>query len=253
MNYPGSVIIVSHDRFFISQVVNTIFAFDRVQSETGEIALEEVEEAEAPIDDLELYRRTKNMPLWNAYEFGDPDQQKGIEVEDDATTNEEEESVAEGEEDESVTVYNNRNAYEINRYDCDYYQYLEFMAKRQLGEEDDEYEDEEYAEEEYEDEGEEEAESESEEEGGGRGGRGGISDEERTQMMMHEQQTETIKDRMTSRYIAADTKYRIAPAKKIMIPFEERSSRSRNFGGSGVTCGDKFKGIKNAKRFHGNA
>ncbi len=238
MNYPGSVIIVSHDRFFISQVVNTIFSFDRVESETGEVVLHEVEEEEE-IDDLELYKRTKHMSLWDMDFGGGKDEE--VEVEEKEANSEEvedekgeEDVVAEEENGLRGTVYDNSNAYEINRYDCDYYQYLEFMAKRQLGMEEDEYEDEEYADEEYEnDEGEESGSDDS--------------------VFMDMSQIETIKDRMTARYIEADTKYRIAPAKKLTAPIEEKTTRKKNFGGSGVTSGDKFKGIKNAKRFHGNA
>ena len=59
-------------------------------------------------------------------------------------------------------------------------------------------------------------------------------------------QNPTIKDRMTARYVEGD-KYRITKAKEVVV--EEKNSRSKNFGGSGVTSGNLFKGVKNAKRY----
>ena len=41
---------------------------------------------------------------------------------------------------------------------------------------------------------------------------------------------------------------RITNAKQIIIR-EESDNKKKNFGGSGVTSGNLFKGIKNAKRY----
>lgn len=56
-----------------------------------------------------------------------------------------------------------------------------------------------------------------------------------------------LKEKVTSRYVAADAEHRISNAKPVVV-VEEKSTRSKNFGGSGVTCGNLHKGIKNAKR-----
>jgi len=42
-------------------------------------------------------------------------------------------------------------------------------------------------------------------------------------------------------------KYRISNAKAVII---EEKSVKKNFGGSGATSGNLFKGIKNAKRYN---
>jgi ATPase subunit of ABC transporter with duplicated ATPase domains len=54
-----------------------------------------------------------------------------------------------------------------------------------------------------------------------------------------------LKEKVESRYVAGDS-YRITNAKEVVI--EEVKSK-KNFGGSGVTSGNLFKGIKNAKRY----
>ena len=54
-----------------------------------------------------------------------------------------------------------------------------------------------------------------------------------------------LKEKVTARYVEGD-RFRITNAKEIV--FEETKSK-KNFGGSGVTSGNLFKGIKNAKRF----
>lgn len=58
-----------------------------------------------------------------------------------------------------------------------------------------------------------------------------------------------LKDKVVARYVEGDS-YRITNAKEVIV--EEKSSKTKNFGGSGVTSGNLFKGIKNAKRFVGN-
>eukprot|EP01036_Dinobryon_divergens_P026009 gene26009-34610_t len=45
--------------------------------------------------------------------------------------------------------------------------------------------------------------------------------------------------------------YRITNAKEV-VNVEEKNTKSKNFGGSGVTSGNLYKGIKNAKRYLGN-
>jgi hypothetical protein len=42
--------------------------------------------------------------------------------------------------------------------------------------------------------------------------------------------------------------HRISNAKEVIVVDHEK--KGKNFGGSGVTCGNLFKGIKNAKRFN---
>lgn len=59
-------------------------------------------------------------------------------------------------------------------------------------------------------------------------------------------QNEEFRDKVTKRYVAGD-KYFITNAKTIVI--EEKLSK-KNFGGSGVTSGNIYKGVKNAKRFN---
>jgi ATPase subunit of ABC transporter with duplicated ATPase domains len=54
-----------------------------------------------------------------------------------------------------------------------------------------------------------------------------------------------LKEKVTARYVEGD-RYKITNAKEVII--EEVKSK-KNFGGSGVTSGNLFKGIKNAKRF----
>lgn len=58
-----------------------------------------------------------------------------------------------------------------------------------------------------------------------------------------------LRDKVVSRYVEGDS-YRITNAKEVVI--EEKSTKSKNFGGSGVTSGNLYKGIKNAKRYQGN-
>ena len=55
-----------------------------------------------------------------------------------------------------------------------------------------------------------------------------------------------LKEKVESRYVSGD-KYRITNAKEVVI--EQPVKSKKNFGGSGVTGGNLFKGIKNAKRF----
>ena len=58
-----------------------------------------------------------------------------------------------------------------------------------------------------------------------------------------------LKEKVVSRYVEGD-KYKITNAKEVII--EEPVKSKKNFGGSGVTSGNLFKGIKNAKRFNNN-
>jgi ATPase subunit of ABC transporter with duplicated ATPase domains len=55
-----------------------------------------------------------------------------------------------------------------------------------------------------------------------------------------------LKDQLKARRVIGD-KYAITKAKEVVL--DSPVSKSRNFGGSGVTCGNLHKGIKNAKRF----
>ena len=55
-----------------------------------------------------------------------------------------------------------------------------------------------------------------------------------------------LKEKVEARYVEND-KYRITNAKQVII--QEDTKKKKNFGGSGVTCGNLNKGIKNAKRF----
>jgi ATP-binding cassette, subfamily F, member 3 len=57
--------------------------------------------------------------------------------------------------------------------------------------------------------------------------------------------TDGLKEKVTARYVEGD-RFKITNAKEVV--FEETKSK-KNFGGSGVTSGNLFKGIKNAKRF----
>jgi hypothetical protein len=65
------------------------------------------------------------------------------------------------------------------------------------------------------------------------------------------QRQKTLKEKIESRYIQGDLKCRITKAKQVAFLEETNkgSQRSKNFGGSGVTSGKIFKGVKNAKRF----
>jgi hypothetical protein len=65
------------------------------------------------------------------------------------------------------------------------------------------------------------------------------------------QRQKTLKEKIESRYIQGDLKCRITKAKHVAFLEETNkgSQRSKNFGGSGVTSGKVFKGVKNAKRF----
>jgi ATPase subunit of ABC transporter with duplicated ATPase domains len=65
---------------------------------------------------------------------------------------------------------------------------------------------------------------------------------------MHgEDAPKSLKAKVERRYVYGD-KYRIAPAKEVVVK-EEKDKKKRNFGGSGAPCGNLNKGIKNAKRF----
>jgi ATP-binding cassette, subfamily F, member 3 len=55
-----------------------------------------------------------------------------------------------------------------------------------------------------------------------------------------------LKAKVTARYVEGDTK-RIVNAKEVVVAQPKKSKK--NFGGSGVTSGNLFKGIKNAKRY----
>ncbi len=60
----------------------------------------------------------------------------------------------------------------------------------------------------------------------------------------------SLKEKIKTRYIDGDSKYRISSAKSLKVTLATAANaRSKNFGGSGVPSGDPFKGIKNAKRF----
>jgi ATP-binding cassette subfamily F protein 3 len=59
-------------------------------------------------------------------------------------------------------------------------------------------------------------------------------------------QGDVLKEKVEARYVEGD-KYRISNAKPVVI---EEKVVKRNFGGSGTTSGNLFKGIKNAKRFN---
>jgi ABC-type sulfate/molybdate transport systems ATPase subunit len=60
----------------------------------------------------------------------------------------------------------------------------------------------------------------------------------------------SLKEKVTSRYVAGD-RYQITHAKEVLAdPTDSgKKDKKKNFGGSGVTCGNPNKGIKNAKRF----
>lgn len=59
-------------------------------------------------------------------------------------------------------------------------------------------------------------------------------------------QQDGLKDRVLARSVIGD-KYKITKAKEPVVI--ENVKSKKNFGGSGVTSGNLFKGIKNAKRF----
>jgi hypothetical protein len=59
-----------------------------------------------------------------------------------------------------------------------------------------------------------------------------------------------LRQQVVARYVEGDS-YRITNAKEV-LNVEEKSTKSKNFGGSGVTSGNLHKGIKNAKRYLGN-
>ena len=56
---------------------------------------------------------------------------------------------------------------------------------------------------------------------------------------------EGVKERIESRYVSGD-RYKITKAKEVVV---EELKTKRNYGGSGVTSGNLFKGVKNAKRY----
>ena len=58
----------------------------------------------------------------------------------------------------------------------------------------------------------------------------------------------SLKEKVTARYVDGDS-YRITNAKEVIL--EDKPTKTKNFGGSGVTSGNIFKGIKNSKRFAG--
>lgn len=57
-----------------------------------------------------------------------------------------------------------------------------------------------------------------------------------------------VKDKIVSRYVEGDN-YQITKAKIVSEEGDERKSKSKNFGGSGIFSGNYKKGVKNAKRF----
>jgi ATPase subunit of ABC transporter with duplicated ATPase domains len=63
----------------------------------------------------------------------------------------------------------------------------------------------------------------------------------------------SLKTKVTSRYVPGD-KYQITNAKEVLADLSDgnRKDKKKNFGGSGITCGNLYKGIKNAKRFKDN-
>ena len=67
------------------------------------------------------------------------------------------------------------------------------------------------------------------------------------------QNTLTLKEKISARYVSGD-KYKITHAKEVLVSFNDDAlkQKKKNFGGSGVTCGNLYKGIKNAKRFKDN-
>lgn len=62
-----------------------------------------------------------------------------------------------------------------------------------------------------------------------------------------ELQGEQFKEKVVNRYVDGDS-YKITNAKPVVI--EQKPTKTRNFGGSGVTSGNLNKGIKNAKRYN---
>lgn len=60
----------------------------------------------------------------------------------------------------------------------------------------------------------------------------------------------SLKEKITDRHVTGD-KYKVSHAKEVLVQFgdEELKKKKKNFGGSGVTCGNLYKGVKNAKRF----
>jgi hypothetical protein len=58
----------------------------------------------------------------------------------------------------------------------------------------------------------------------------------------------SLKEKVTNRHVEGD-KYRISNAKPILAKFDEDRNRKKNFGGSGISSGNPFKGVKNAKRY----
>jgi ATP-binding cassette, subfamily F, member 3 len=62
------------------------------------------------------------------------------------------------------------------------------------------------------------------------------------------QMGDELKNTLKDRLVEGD-KYHITNAKPVLAKFEDSNSRRKNFGGSGVSSGNPFKGVKNAKRF----
>lgn len=61
-----------------------------------------------------------------------------------------------------------------------------------------------------------------------------------------------VQEKITSRYVDLNgQKIKLQNAK--LVEFSTQPDRSKNFGGSGVTGGNSFKGIKNAKRYYGSS
>lgn len=56
----------------------------------------------------------------------------------------------------------------------------------------------------------------------------------------------TLREKVEGRYVDNSPKYRISNARENTVA--EKPSRTKNFGGSGLTSGNPLKGVKNAKR-----
>jgi hypothetical protein len=67
--------------------------------------------------------------------------------------------------------------------------------------------------------------------------------------MMKHSEGGGLKEKVVARYVDGDS-YKITNAKEVIL--EEKPTKTKNFGGSGVTSGNLFKGIKNAKRYSAN-
>jgi ATPase subunit of ABC transporter with duplicated ATPase domains len=198
LHYSGGVIVVSHDRYFMSQIVKTI------------------------------------------YEFG-----KKVKVSNGGIGNKKE----------------NEKMMGIVEYDCDYHDYLEELAERELNIArkklfriiDEKEEERKIKQEANREKRLKELENElsykilSPYQQKQR-----LEEEMKKAELPHEDPGEldlpvSLKDRIESRYIKGDSKHHISKAKRVII--EKKHERTKNFGGSGITGGNIYKGIKNAKRF----